>query len=310
MRITPHPAPGSRPHSHAGARPGIPATSGKETAVAGHGELAFVSPGPPAGAGRGHRGAAACADPGDDAAGPALLPGWPVAGVPGPQRQPVGSGVHGVAGVRRCQRGGRARPGPPTTAACCMPRGMASGCCPAFPGGRPGSPRRCSPLATGRPATGRSTGSASSRGGRARSPEVRDETARTAGAEHDQPVLHGIRPLAVSLRPVYAPAPRDHRQHGRQSPGAATSCGSPPEGLRTREPGSSFPPHLPRRRRIPGERSPRLGSAQPIACDATRGSDLDTAAGSGTLDRPGRRHRTQHPAACRVSLTDQRRTET
>jgi len=35
----------------------------------------------------------------------------------------------------------------------------------------------------------------------------------------------------------------------------------------------------------PGERSPGLGSAEPIACDATAGSDLDAAAGSGTLER-------------------------
>src|SRR2546430_239763 len=35
---------------------------------------------------------------------------------------------------------------------------------------------------------------------------------------------------------------------------------------------------------------PCLGSAKPIACDATGGSDLDSAAGSGSLDRRGRRH--------------------
>src|SRR5215813_10869741 len=38
-----------------------------------------------------------------------------------------------------------------------------------------------------------------------------------------------------------------------------------------------------------------LGSAEPIACDATAGSDLDTAAGSWTIGRRGRRHR-QHRA--------------
>jgi len=42
---------------------------------------------------------------------------------------------------------------------------------------------------------------------------------------------------------------------------------------------------------IPGERVLCLGSAKPIACDATAGSDLDTAAGSRTLDRRRRRHR-------------------
>ena len=40
----------------------------------------------------------------------------------------------------------------------------------------------------------------------------------------------------------------------------------------------------------PGEWAPGLGSAEPVACDATGGSDLDAAAGSGTIDRHGRRH--------------------
>jgi hypothetical protein len=35
----------------------------------------------------------------------------------------------------------------------------------------------------------------------------------------------------------------------------------------------------------PGEWVPCLGSAKPVACDATAGSDLDTVAGSGTMDR-------------------------
>ena len=35
----------------------------------------------------------------------------------------------------------------------------------------------------------------------------------------------------------------------------------------------------------PGERVPCLGSAKPIACDATAGSDLDTVAGSRTMNR-------------------------
>ena len=35
----------------------------------------------------------------------------------------------------------------------------------------------------------------------------------------------------------------------------------------------------------PGERVPRLGSAKPIACGRTAGSDLDALAGSGTMDR-------------------------
>jgi hypothetical protein len=34
-----------------------------------------------------------------------------------------------------------------------------------------------------------------------------------------------------------------------------------------------------------GERVPRLGSAKPIACGATAGSDLDAVAGSGIMDR-------------------------
>jgi len=40
---------------------------------------------------------------------------------------------------------------------------------------------------------------------------------------------------------------------------------------------------------IPCEWAPRLGSAKPIACDATAGSDLDAAAASGTMERRGRR---------------------
>ena len=54
----------------------------------------------------------------------------------------------------------------------------------------------------------------------------------------------------------------------------------------------------------PGERVPCLGSAKPIACDATAGSDLDTVAGSGTMDR--REDGTVQPRLRRrVSLTDQ-----
>jgi hypothetical protein len=41
--------------------------------------------------------------------------------------------------------------------------------------------------------------------------------------------------------------------------------------------------------KIPSERAPGLGSAKPIACDATAGSGLDAATGSGTMDRRGRR---------------------
>src|SRR6516164_3965351 len=54
----------------------------------------------------------------------------------------------------------------------------------------------------------------------------------------------------------------------------------------------------------PGERVPCLGSAKPIACDATAGSDLDSAAGSGTMERQedGQVH---HRVAWLVSLVDQ-----
>jgi hypothetical protein len=52
----------------------------------------------------------------------------------------------------------------------------------------------------------------------------------------------------------------------------------------------------------PGERVPCLGSAKPIACDATAGSDLDAVAGSGTMDR--REDGTEHWLHRRVSLTD------
>src|SRR5262249_32120426 len=47
------------------------------------------------------------------------------------------------------------------------------------------------------------------------------------------------------------------------------------------------PARLPRRRRIPCEWTPGRGSAKPIACDATAGSDLDAVAGSGTMTRRG-----------------------
>jgi hypothetical protein len=54
----------------------------------------------------------------------------------------------------------------------------------------------------------------------------------------------------------------------------------------------------------PGERVPCLGSAKPIACDATAGSDLDAVAGSGTMDR--REDGTVQPRLRRwLSLTDQ-----
>jgi len=36
----------------------------------------------------------------------------------------------------------------------------------------------------------------------------------------------------------------------------------------------------------PGERALGRGSAKPIACDATAGSDLDAAAGSGAIESP------------------------
>jgi hypothetical protein len=36
---------------------------------------------------------------------------------------------------------------------------------------------------------------------------------------------------------------------------------------------------------FPGERAPGPGSAKPIACDATGGSDLDAVTASGTLER-------------------------
>jgi hypothetical protein len=49
-------------------------------------------------------------------------------------------------------------------------------------------------------------------------------------------------------------------------------------------PGSQSSPSFPQAPN-PGERVPCLGSAKPIACDATAGSDLDAAAGSGIMDR-------------------------
>src|SRR5215470_2496906 len=79
-----------------------------------------------------------------------------------------------------------------------------------------------------RPTTSRSSGLASLRGGKARGPrrlrrddcwraqEVRNEPNRTTGAEHDQPVLDGVRYLVVSFSAVLAPACCDHRpQDGR-----------------------------------------------------------------------------------------------
>jgi hypothetical protein len=51
-----------------------------------------------------------------------------------------------------------------------------------------------------------------------------------------------------------------------------------------RGPGSQSSPSFPQALN-PGERVPGLGSAKPMACDAIAGSDLDAAAGSGTMDR-------------------------
>jgi hypothetical protein len=68
-------------------------------------------------------------------------------------------------------------------------------------------------------------------------------------------------------------------------------------------PGSQSSPSFPQALN-PGERVPGLGSAKPIACDATAGSDLDAAAGSGTMDR--REDGTVQPRLRRqASLPDQ-----
>ena len=80
-----------------------------------------------------------------------------------------------------------------------------------------------------------------------------------------------------------------------------SSCAS--VSARRRRPG---PLRFPRRRQISGEWTPGRGSAKPIACDATAGSDLDAAAGSRTLDRRGRRHCAAQ-IACPVSHANQPR---
>jgi len=67
--------------------------------------------------------------------------------------------------------------------------------------------------------------------------------------------------------------------------------------------GSRSPPSFPQTPK-PGERVPCLSSAKPIACDATAGSDLDTAAASRTMNR--QEDGTVQPRMRRrVSLTDQ-----
>jgi|HubBroStandDraft_6_1064221.scaffolds.fasta_scaffold302918_3 hypothetical protein len=68
--------------------------------------------------------------------------------------------------------------------------------------------------------------------------------------------------------------------------------------------GSQYSPSFPQAPN-PGERVPCLGSAKPIACDATAGSDLDAVTGSGTMDR--REDGTTQPRLLRrrVSPTDQ-----
>ena len=55
----------------------------------------------------------------------------------------------------------------------------------------------------------------------------------------------------------------------------------------------------------PGEWTSSRGSAKPIACDATGGSDLDAAAGSGTIDRR-QDGPVQHRLRGRERRTDQR----
>ena len=85
---------------------------------------------------------------------------------------------------------------------------------------------------------------------------------------------------------------------GLSRPAVPRAGGGVSEGL-----GSQSSPSFPQAPN-PGERVPCLGSAKPIACDATGGSDLDAVAGSGTMDR--REDGTVQPRLRRrVSLTDQ-----
>ena len=89
--------------------------------------------------------------------------------------------------------------------------------------------------------------------------------------------------LVVSFRPVLAPAPHDHRQQDRP-PGTPAARGPRVGGGPSEGSGSQYPPSFPQAPN-PGEQVPCLGSAKPIACDATTGSDLDTVAASRTVDR-------------------------
>jgi hypothetical protein len=54
------------------------------------------------------------------------------------------------------------------------------------------------------------------------------------------------------------------------------------EGHKERDGAGPYCP-FPRSRRTPCDWVPCLGSAKPIVCDATAGSDLDAVAGSGTI---------------------------
>jgi hypothetical protein len=73
--------------------------------------------------------------------------------------------------------------------------------------------------------------------------------------------------------------------------------GSPSVG-----PGSQSSPSFPQAPNL-DDRVQCLGSAKPIACDATAGSDLDAVAGSRTMDR--REDGTAQHRFAAVSLTDQ-----
>jgi hypothetical protein len=127
MRITLHPAPGSRPHSQAGGHPGIPAPSVNETALAGHG-----------GAGRATGALRRMPTPG-------MTPLAPHFSRDGRWLAFLGSSASSSAPAYTVWLASGDASGwrPPTVAACYMSRGMASGWCPAFRAA--GSPGRCPP---------------------------------------------------------------------------------------------------------------------------------------------------------------------
>ena len=115
---------------------------------------------------------------------------------------------------------------------------------------------------------------------------------------------HPDRPASGHLRgqrcaPTWRTSTHDWASPAAPPPSPAPSPTGPLRAHGHGEGGVSWSPPSSSQPRYPRERAPGLGSAKPIACDATAGSDLDAVAGSGTLEREEddyRQHR--HGAAC------------